>query len=54
MKGNPCFNGKGYKTVVKIDDDSSVTFTKSSLSKNGTSDTGGQIPVIILIQPDFR
>ena len=52
MKGNSCFNGKDYKTVVQIDDGSSVTFTNLSLSKNGTSTTGGQIPGIIVFQCD--
>jgi hypothetical protein len=48
MKGNSCFRGKDYKTVVKIDDGSTVTFTDSESSKNGTNSTTGQIPGIIL------
>ena len=48
MKGNSCVSGKDYKTVVKIDDGSTVTFTDSELSKNGTNSTKGQIPGIIL------
>ena len=48
MKGNICFSGTGYKTVVKIDDGSTVTFTDSESSQNGTNSTTGQIPGIIL------
>jgi BTB/POZ domain-containing protein 1/2 len=54
MKGNSCFNGKDYKQVVKIDDDSSVTFNNSSFSMNGTNSTIGQIPGIILSCSYFR
>ena len=54
MKGNSCFDGKDYKSVVKIDDDACVTFTNSSLSKNGTNSTEGQIPGIILSRGYFR
>jgi hypothetical protein len=54
MKGNSCFKGKNYRRVVKIDDDSSVTFTDSVASPNGTSSTQGQIPVIILSRPYLR
>ena len=48
MKGNMCFSGTGYKTVVKIDDGLTVTFTDSELSPYRTSSTRGQIPGIIL------
>ena len=54
MKGNGCFSGKNYKTVVQIDDGSTVTFTNSELSPNGTSRTGGQIPGMILGRHYFR
>ena len=54
MKGNSCFDGKDYKSVVKIDDDACVTFTNSSLSKNGTNSTEGQIPGIILSRAFLR
>jgi len=47
MERNTCFCGKDFKTVVKTDD-VRVTFTKSSSSPNGTNDTSGQIPAIIL------
>jgi hypothetical protein len=40
--------------IVKIDDDSSVTFKNSSSSLNGTNISKGQIPGIILSRPDFR
>ena len=48
MMGEHCFGGKDYKTVVKISDDSCVTFTDSSSSPNATTSTTGQIPGIIL------
>ena len=54
IKGNTCFSGTDYQTVVKIHDDSSVTFTDSSSSHNGTDSTGGQIPDIILSRGYFR
>jgi hypothetical protein len=54
MKGKSCFTGKDYRTVVKIDDDSSVTFSNSLLSTNGTHNTIGQIPGIILSRCYFR
>ena len=54
MKGDDCFCGKDYQTVVKIYDDSSVTFTDSSSSPNATDTTGGQIPGIILSRPYLR
>ena len=54
MKGNSCFSGKDYNTVVKIDDGSTVTFTDSELSTNGTERTRGQIPAIILSRHYFR
>ena len=53
MKGNSCFCGTGYKTVVKIDNDARVTFTNSSSSSNGTNSTRGQIPGIILCPAYF-
>ena len=54
MKGDNCCSGTDYQTIVNIDDDSSVTFTDSSSSRNGTSSKGGQIPGIILSQPYVR
>ena len=54
MKGANCFTGTDYKAIVKIDDDSSVTFKNSSSSLNGTDISKGQIPGIILSRPDFR
>jgi hypothetical protein len=54
MKGANCFTGTDYKAIVKIDDDSSVTFKNSSSSLNGTNISKGQIPGIILSRPDFR
>jgi hypothetical protein len=48
MKGNSCFRGEDYRTVVKIDDVACVIFTDSASSPNGTSSTQGQIPGIIL------
>ena len=54
MKGANCFSGTDYKAIVKIDDDSSVTFTNSSSSPNETSSSKGQIPGIILSRPYFR
>jgi hypothetical protein len=54
MKGDNCCSGTDYKAIVKIDDDSSVTFTDSSPSPNGTSSSKGQIPGIILSRPYFR
>ena len=54
IKGNTCFCGTGYKTVVRIDDDARVTFTDSSSSPNETNSTRGQIPGIILSRGYFR
>ena len=54
MKGDQCFRGKDYKTVVKINDDTRVTFTDSVLSPYETSSTQGQIPGIILSRSYFR
>ena len=54
MKGNNCFRGKDYKTIVKIDDISTVTFADSLLSTNGTDSRRGQIPGIILSRSFFR
>jgi hypothetical protein len=54
MKGNICFSGTGYKTVVKIDDGSTVTFTDSELSPHRTNNTRGQIPGIILSRSYYR
>ena len=54
MKGNICFSGTGYKTVVKIDDGSTVTFTDSAVSPYRTNSTRGQIPGIILSRTYYR
>jgi hypothetical protein len=54
IKGNACFSGTDYQTVVRIDDDACVTFTDSASSTNGTNSTDGQIPGIILSRGYFR
>jgi hypothetical protein len=54
IKGNTCFSGTDYQTVVRIDDDACVTFTDSASSTNGTNSTDGQIPGIILSRGYFR
>jgi hypothetical protein len=48
IKGDTCFSGTNYQTVVRIDDDACVTFTDSALSPNAANSTHGQIPGIIL------
>jgi hypothetical protein len=54
IKGNTCFSGTDYQTVVRIDDDACVTFTDSASSPNSTNSTQGQIPGIILSRSYFR